>query len=138
MYFRSGEHPSEWDSWRHYGPVDARFDHHVPPPHLQERGVLYCAVEIVTCLAEVFQRRRLVDRYRGAPWLVGFELALDVALHDLSGTWPTAAGASMAIGTGPHARAQRWSRAIYDSYPAVQGLWYCSSMHANRPADRTV
>ena len=40
----------------------------------------------------------------------------------------------MAIGTGPHARAQKWSRAIYENYPAMQGLWYCSSMHANRPA----
>jgi RES domain len=88
----------------------------------------------VTCLAEVFQRRRLVDRNRDAPWLVGFELARDAALHDLSSTWPTAAGASIAVGTGPHARAQRWSRAIYESYPAVEGLWCCSSMHADRPA----
>ncbi len=40
----------------------------------------------------------------------------------------------MAISTGPHARTQRWSRAIYAGYPQVQGLWFCSSMHANQPA----
>lgn len=40
----------------------------------------------------------------------------------------------MAINTGPRAKARRWSRAIYESYPSVEGLLYCSSMHANRPA----
>ncbi len=40
----------------------------------------------------------------------------------------------MAINNGPHARARLWSQAIYDSYPTVEGLWYCSSMDANRPA----
>lgn len=40
----------------------------------------------------------------------------------------------MAINTGPRSRARRWAQAIYDAYPDVQGIFYPSSMHANRPA----
>lgn len=40
----------------------------------------------------------------------------------------------MAIGSGSRARARRWARAIYDAYPDLAGLYYCSSMHANEPA----
>lgn len=40
----------------------------------------------------------------------------------------------MALNTGPRGRAQRWSRAIYDAYPDIHGLWYASSMYANQPA----
>jgi hypothetical protein len=57
-----------------------------------------------------------------------------LVLLDLTGTWPTAAGASMAINSGPRPRARRWSQAIYAAYPSVEGLLYCSSMHANQPA----
>ena len=40
----------------------------------------------------------------------------------------------MAIHSGSHAKARRWSKAIYAAYPDVEGLYYCSSMHGNRPA----
>ena len=43
-------------------------------------------------------------------------------------------GASQAIASGPHARAQAWARTIYDAYSAVDGLWYSSSMHGGHPA----
>ncbi len=135
LYFRSGPHPGRWDQFRTYGPVrTARFDHHHLPPHIQVRGILYAALHGPTCVAEVFQDARLVDRHRKDPWLVGFELSQDLRLLDLTGTWPTVAGASMSMSSGPRPRAQRWSRAIYGAYPQVQGLWYPSSMHANRPA----
>lgn len=134
IYFRAGKYPGTWSGFRFFGPVDARFDHHVPPPHGQGRGVIYGATEIKTCVAEVFQAGRILDRRRNDPWLVGFRIRRDVRLHDLTGTWPTVAGASMAINAGPRVRAQRWSRAIYESYQDIEGLWYCSSMHANRPA----
>ena len=39
----------------------------------------------------------------------------------------------MAIHSGLRARARRWSQAIYAAYPEVDGLCYCSSMHANQP-----
>ncbi len=43
------------------------------------------------------------------------------------------AGASMVLSSGPRPRARRWSRAIYDAYPDLQGLYHPSSMHANQP-----
>jgi hypothetical protein len=101
---------------------------------MQERSILYAAVSELTSLAEVFQQARLVNRSHRQPWLVWFSLVRDVPLLDLAGTWPTAAGASMLISSGPRSRAQRWSRAIYDAYPDLQGIWYPSSMHANQPA----
>ena len=135
VYFRGGRHPGVWNGWRAFGPVaGARFDHHEPPPRPQARAILYAAADGVTCLAEVFQAARLIDATAHQPWLVGFALAAELTLLDLTGTWPTAAGASMAINSGPRPRARRWSRAIYAAYPAVQGLWYPSSMHANRPS----
>lgn len=134
LYFRGGRHPSSWNGWRSYGPTSSRFDHHLPPPRPQERAILYCATQGPTCLAEVFQDTRTVDRLGRDPWLVAFQLARPVQLLDLTGSWPTRAGASMAINTGPRPRARRWSQAIYEAYSAAEGLLYASSMFANRPA----
>jgi hypothetical protein len=92
------------------------------------------AEDILTCFAEVFQETRTIDRLRNDPWLVGFELVRAVSVLDLTGPWPTRAGASMAINSGPRPRARRWSQVIYAAYPAVEGLHYASSMDANRPA----
>jgi hypothetical protein len=111
-----------------------RFDHHSPPPRLQARAVMYGAVLAPTCFAEVFQHTRTIERSRSQPWLVGFRLTRDVRLLDLTGNWPTRAGASMALATGRRDRARRWSLRIYEDYPAIEGLWYGSSMGANRPA----
>jgi hypothetical protein len=134
IYFGGGAHPGVWNGYRFYGPTNARFDQHELPARVQTRGILYAANEPTTCLAEVFQATRVVDRSANAPWLVGFEIVRDVVLLDLTGTWPTRAGASMAIGSGPRPRARAWSREIYTAYPAVEGLVYGSSMHANKPA----
>jgi hypothetical protein len=117
-----------------FGPLSSRFDPHLPPPHLQDRGILYGAVQGPTCLAEVFQDTRVIDRTAKDPWLAGFALQRPITLLDLSGSWPTRAGASMAINTGPRPRAQRWSRTIYEAHPAAQGLHYPSSMHGNLAA----
>ena len=134
IYFRGGPYPTNWMAFRTYGPTGARFDHHLPPPHVQTRGVIYLAENAATCFAEVFQETRTIDRGRDDPWLVCFESVRPVQLLDLHGPWPTQAGASMAINSGPRPRAQRLARAIYDAYPAVEGLHYASSMNANRPA----
>ena len=58
------------------------------------------------------------------PWLVGLETAVELRLLDLTGRWPTRAGASMALSTGPHARTRPWSRAAYEAYPdcTVSGM----------------
>lgn len=57
LYFRGGPHPRSWKEFRRFGPVaSARFDHHLSePPAESERGVLYAALSVRTCVAEVFQ-----------------------------------------------------------------------------------
>ena len=134
IIFQSGEHADTWNAFRHFGPADGRFDHHLPPPRVQNRGILYAAIQGPTCFAEFFQETRVIDRVRRSPALVGFPLRRAVPLLDLTGAWPTRAGASMAIHSGPRARARRWSQAIYEAYPRIEGLFYCSSMDASRGA----
>ncbi len=134
IYFRGGRHPTFWDTFRSFGPTRSRFDHQLPPSRAQKRSILYGALDGPTCLAEVFQQTRVIDRVASDPWLVGFDLVAALELLDLTGTWPTRAGASMTIASGPRPRAQRWARAIYEAYPDIQGLYYPASMHANQPA----
>lgn len=139
VYWTAGAHPGAWNAFRFFGPVSSsRFDHHLGnPPAVGPRGILYAATgatAIDTCLAECFQASRVIDRARAAPWLTGFTVTRDLSLLDLTGTWATQAGASMAIGSGPRPRARRWSQRMYAAYPTIDGLLYCSSMNANRPA----
>ncbi len=136
IYFQRGAHPTTWDQLRSWGPTDARFDHHLPPPRIQGRQILYGAVgsqAAVTVIAEVFQATRLVERSRRSPTWLAFDTTRDLHLLDLTGTWPTRAGASMAISSGPRSRSRRWSQAIYTAYPTLDGLLYSSSMNANEP-----
>jgi hypothetical protein len=133
VYFRASRHPTAWNAFRFFGPVNARFDHHEDPPHLQDRGILYAATHPRAALAEVFQAGRLIDVHTDEPWLVGFRLAALVQLLDLLSLWPTRAGASTAISSGPRPTARRWARVSYARYPEAQGLWYGSSMAANAP-----
>lgn len=134
VYFRAGAHPTTWDQMRSFGPTGLRFDHHLPSQRAQKRAITYLAENGLTCLAEVFQSTRLIDRHRKNPWLAGFALQRKVTLLDLTGLWPTKAGASMAISAGPHAIARKWSQAIYTAFPEIEGLYYSSAMHANHPA----
>ena len=135
IYFRGGFHPTNWKDFRYVGPIDARFDHHVGnEPARQDRAVLYGADDPITCLAEVFQRTRVMNRWHREPWLVGFETDKPMRLLDLTGAFPTRAGASMGLMTGSRSVSRTWARAFHDSFPEIDGLYYPSSMHANRPA----
>ena len=138
VYFTGGEHPARWDEFRHYGPTNARFDHHLEDAHgepfMQKRGILYCAAMADTSLAEVFQETRRINRTRNAPWLAIFPLQRDVDLLDLTGAHPTRVGTSMAINTGNRARARVWAKRFYDAYELLQGTYYSSSMNGNEPA----
>ena len=96
--------------------------------------MLYAAADPVTCLAEVFQKTRVMNRWHKEPWLVGFETINPIRLLDLTGTFPTRAGASMGLMAGPRSVSRTWARAFHDSYPEIDGLYYPSSMHANCPA----
>lgn len=138
VYFRAGPHATTWHRFRHAGPSDTRFEHHLPAAEMQKgapaRAILYAAEHPYTCLAEVFQRTRVIDRWRADPWLVCFELARPLVALNLTGSFPTRAGASMALMTGPRSVARSWARGFYGAYPEMHGLCYPSSMHANAPA----
>lgn len=137
IYAAGGPHPQRWDEFRAFGPTNSRFDHHEPPPRAQGVAILYAASgphAIRTCVAEYFQETRTIDPRRQDPRLVGFRLTASLALLDLGGTWPTRAGASMNINSGPRSQARKWSRAVHACYPNVEGLHYCSSMNANEAA----
>ncbi len=88
----------------------------------------------MTCVAEVFQATRVVDRDVNGRCIAAFRLTRSVPLLDITDDWPTRAGASQAIASGPRPRAQAWARAIYDAYPGLEGIWYPSSMHGGHPA----
>ena len=138
IYFAAGPHPSRWSQFRSFGPTAARWDHHLPDAHgggvEQKRAVYYCASDVDTCAAEVFQSTRRIDRTRNAPGLVVFALREAVTLLDLRGTFATKMGASTAIHSGPRSRARAWARELYDAYPDLQGLYYGSSMNGHAPA----
>ncbi len=97
IYFRGGPHPTTWNQFRKYGPTNSRFDHHTTPKRVQRRAIIYLAENGPTCLAEVYQDTRTIDRRRDNSWLVRFETVRDVSLLDLTNLWPTSAGASMTI-----------------------------------------
>ncbi|MDO8863264.1 hypothetical protein Q6D67_16280 [Haliea sp. E1-2-M8] len=141
LCFAGGDHPSSWDRFRYFGPTNSRFDHQLPDgqgrAYVQDRGIMYLAAgpeAIPTCLAEVFQATRLIDRHARDPVLAGFALATDLTLLDLTGPFATAMGASMALHAGPRPRARRWAQQLYDAYPNIDGLLYCASMYGNAPA----
>jgi RES domain len=138
IYFAAGVHPTRWNVFRSFGPTAARWDHHLPEdpgetPRSQ-RAVFYCAPDVDTCIAEVFQATRRIDRVRDAPWLVTFNLSAAATLLDLRGDFATRLGASTALHSGPRARARAWARVLYEAYPQFQGLYYGSSMNGYAPA----
>lgn len=138
LYYRGGNHPTAWRDFRHVGPVDARFDHHLPDtdgnPAVQDRAILYAAAHPFTCLAEVYQQERTINRWHKLPWLVAFEIKNEINLLDLTGSFPTQSGASMGLMSCARSVARRWAQGYYEAYETLHGLCYPSSMHANAMA----
>jgi hypothetical protein len=136
----AGRHPQEWDGFRRIGPLPhARFDTHPPGPRgrptdAPTEGVLYFGLSARTSVAEVFQDTSVVDRQTRQPFLVVARPTRPLRLLDLTGLWPTRAGASQEISSGPRARTQEWARAIRAAFPDLDGLWYRSSMDSGNPA----
>ena len=138
VYFSGGPHPTQWNQFRRFGPTAARWDHHLSTESgaAMERGraTLYCAPDVDTCVAEVFQATRRVDRVRNAPALVVFAPRESITLLDLHGTFATRIRASTAIHSGPRSRVRSWARELYEAYPDMQGVYYGSSMNGHAPA----
>ncbi len=138
VYFARSPHPLAWNEFRYFGPLNSRWDHHAPnargEPVAQERGIYYAAADARTCLAEVFQATRRIDRAFEAPWLVVFKTVQPLRVLDLTGDFATRMGASMAIHSGNRARARGWARDLYDAFPALQGILYAASMQGGAAA----
>lgn len=132
IYFRGGEFRTEWNELRFFGPTASRYDHHKADdngnPEVQNRGIIYCATDISTCVAEVFQDARSVDPRNNSPSLAVFEFRKDLKLLDLTGTFSLKPGASGKLVTGPRPHSRNWSQSFYDAYPTIDGLYYRSSM----------
>lgn len=138
VYYARSAHRQSWDQFRHFGPLNSRWDHHLPEadgkPQTQMRGIYYAAADAKTCLAEAFQVTRRIDRVFQAPWLVVLQTSAELKLLDLTGVFATRMGASMAIHSGSRGRARGWARDLYAAYPDLQGILYSASMHGGRPA----
>lgn len=129
LHTPAGDHPLRWNELRGIGPLpSARFDPWLGPPADRAAdpvtsGVGYFGLDIPTCLAEVFQSRRLVDRGAGVQ-LTAFTPTRQLTLLDLRGGWPITVGASHLINSGPKDRCRAWAHAIRSLYPHCDGLLY--------------
>jgi hypothetical protein len=136
-YYSAGSHPTAWNAFRLFGPLNARWDHHLlnaGEPEVQERGIYYAARDAKTCLAEIFQHTRRIDRAFQAPWLVVFEMMSPLSVLDLTGDFATRMGASMAIHSGSRQRTRGWTRDLYEAFGDIQGIQYASSMNGGAAA----
>lgn len=136
IYSVGGRHGTAWNTFRHFGPVgSSRFDHlqlnASDQPCVQSRSILYAAPSILTCLAEVFQDRRVINKFRDDRWVAVFEPETDLPLLDLTGNFVTRMGASTALHSGPKSQARKWALALYEAFPHCDGIAYCSSMNGN-------
>lgn len=136
MHRTTGDHVLAWNAFREHGP-HLRFDPRPPPARDHPGvGVWYGASEPTPALAEAFQATRTIDRVRDNPYLTGLRLTRELRLLDLAtdstGAWPTRAGGTFALSTGPHSITQRWARRITEAFPNLDGVHY-NSRFAGQP-----
>jgi hypothetical protein len=126
----NGEHVLPWNTPRNYGPLASmRWDPQPgPQPGSGADGVLYAAVDVATSLAEAYQTTRVIDTRTGAPALTAWEPERPLRLLDVSGTWLLRNTASAALLAAPRSTCRRWARAIYTTWPDLDGLHAPSTM----------
>jgi len=115
-------------SFRHFGPLDFRFDHHVrggAPGTVEERGIFYGAPSLECCIAEVYDELGIVFL---DDLLILPEIRRPLTLLDVRGATATLAGAPADISDYPlRPPTQEWSHYFYDNptiYGEVDGLLY--------------
>lgn len=141
IHTTAGAYPTSWEEFRFFGPTGSRFDHQPSPRRVHPgRGIMYAAAAsadsggepvsvLRTCLAEVFEPRKLIELSRDAPFYVLFRTERPLRLLDLADSdWVTRAGGNGAISSGLRSTARHWSRAIYPAYPALDGIQYPCSL----------
>jgi hypothetical protein len=116
---------------RSFGPLpSARFDPHPPPAgmHPTER-VLYAGSNLVTALAERFQKVREIRRHQpDEPIVYSWVATRPLRLLDLTGRAATRLGASHTISAGPKNVTRGWARALRATWPEADGSLYSSAM----------
>ncbi len=130
VYRSAGRHATTWGHFRTFGPArTGRFDHHpLPRGEHPDQRILYAAFEVKTAIAEAFGDERVIDRSRDGPYIARFRLSATVSALDLTTDWPTRAGGSQELSSGPRPTSQAWSRAIWEDLDDIEGLVYPSSM----------
>ena len=138
---RAGLHPTEWFQFRRWGPADARFDAHPDPPGEHAGfGVLYGSVRLrargapppAVCVAERYQRTRVVDPSSTEDWLTAFDVVRPLRLLSLRhGNWAARARCGGLLATGPKAATRQWARSIHARFVAtgmIDGILWPSSV----------
>ncbi len=115
-------------SFRHFGPLDFRFDHHMRGSTAktpEERGIFYGAPSLECCIAEVYDELGAVFL---DDLLILPEIRRPLTLLDVRGAAASAAGAPADISDYPlRPPTQEWSRYFYEHpnlYREVDGLLY--------------
>ncbi len=125
---------SRHSSFRHFEPLDFRFDHHVMGGSPEERGIFYGVPSLECCIAEVYDDLGAV--YLDSSLIIP-EVRRPLRLLDLRGACAGGAGLPDDIATYQRRpETQEWSRFIYaqaDLYDAVDGLLY-TGRHAGLDA----
>lgn len=111
----AGAHPSRWNQFRTFGPIEScRWDPHpLPRGDHVGYGVLYAATDPATALAEVFQDHRLI-RLSPQMTLTGWEPTRTLRLLDLCSDWPIRHGAGRALAASPRSTCRAWARGVLD------------------------
>ena len=127
----NGPYARPFGTMRSYGPVtSARFDPH-PGPVSDTSGelALYVAGDLLTAIAERYQRRRMVHLADPAsPIAYSWPATRALSLIDVTDVGAVRLGASHAINSGPKAVCRRWARAIRAAWPAADGMRYSSAL----------
>jgi hypothetical protein len=118
-----------------------RFDHQPGRPKVHKsRGISYTAGTWTTpagdqidplevAVLECYREAGIIDRHTDAPRYVLWKPTRPLRLLQLSdGNWLARAGGNGALTSGGRIVAREWSRAIYNTYPAVDGLIWSSSV----------
>ena len=133
----AGAHPMSWQQFRTAGPLaGGRFDHHLGGA---DRGIWYGAVSrtasgrradaLLGAVAETYADSFTIDRAVNGRNLVLCAPDRPLRLLRVDSSWLSAAHGNGAISAVPRDRAQEWSRAIYDEYADLDGLYFQSSNH---------
>lgn len=131
IYATEGSHPTTWNEFRDYGPLqDKRWEPHpVSLGHHPGHGVMYAASHWTTSFAKVFQETRRISLTQDARRLAGWSPTRPLRLLQARGGFLTRQGASAALQHGQKSTTRAWAQAIFAQAPLdVDGMLVDSTM----------